>query len=79
MSSAWMHNNNVNTLIVTVDEKEYLVYYKTVSSVIPKLVEEIQTGKRITYKDVNEEISSNPNDMKLEEITKYMISKLQEM
>ncbi|MGG0483063.1 hypothetical protein ABEY65_06655 [Priestia aryabhattai] len=77
MSSAWMHNNNVNTLIVTVDEKEYLVYYKTVSSVIPKLVEEIQTGKRITYKDVNEEISSIPNDMKFEEITKYMISKLQ--
>ncbi|MCE4092844.1 hypothetical protein LXM61_27250 [Priestia megaterium] len=79
MSSAWMHNNNVNTLIVTVDEKEYLVYYKTVSSVIPKLVEEIQTGKRITYRDVNEEISSIPKDMKFEEITKYMISKLQEM
>ncbi|MED4392518.1 hypothetical protein P4699_20340 [Priestia aryabhattai] len=79
MSSAWTHNNNVNTLIVTVDEKEYLVFYTTVSSVIPKLVEEIQTGKRITYKDVNEEISSIPNDMKLEEITRYMISKLQEM
>ncbi|PEE43854.1 hypothetical protein COM71_24375 [Priestia megaterium] len=79
MSSAWTHNNNVNTLIVTVDEKEYLVYYNTVGSVIPKLVEEIHTGKRITYKDVHEEISSIPNDMKLEEITKYMISKLQEM
>jgi len=28
MSSAWMHNNNVNTLIVTVDEKEYLFITK---------------------------------------------------
>ncbi|KSU88922.1 hypothetical protein A2U94_07660 [Bacillus sp. VT 712] len=79
MSSVWMYNNNVNTAIVTVDENEYLVYYKTVSSLIPKLVEEIQTGKRITYKDVSEEISSIPNNMNLDEMTRYMISRLQTM
>ncbi|KEZ51343.1 hypothetical protein [Metabacillus indicus] len=77
MSYAWLHNSKIDISIVTINEKDYIVYLTKVGSIQPKLVEEIETGKRIRLNDVRDEITSiNPN-AEVDEMIIFMINKLQ--
>ena len=79
--STWLHNNSVKMSIVTHENRDYLVYINTTGNLYPKLVEDIQTGKRITYREVSEELKQlnmeSSRDIKsLDDKVKLMISKL---
>ena len=72
MPSTWLENNKAHLHIVNVEDKNYLVYLKTVGSLTPKIVEEVKTGNRITHEDIRDEIQ----DMDIDDIIKLMISRL---
>lgn len=78
MPTPFLHNNNVKVSMVEVEDKEYLVYVKTVGAIIPKLIEDVTTGKRISYKEIKHEIAEANIHNRLDQLVNVMIQKLNE-
>ncbi|MDX8291433.1 hypothetical protein SLL00_16605 [Metabacillus indicus] len=76
MPSSWLSNNKVLPSIVTVEGKDYLVYSTIVGSTIPKLIEQVDTGKRIQFNEIRNEISVDPINPNIDELVHLMISKI---
>lgn len=79
MSSSWLNNKKVQVSLVDVDGNSYLVYCTLVGWIIPMLVEEVDTGKRIKFDDIRNEFNPINNDFSLDNTVRLMIQKLQEL
>jgi uncharacterized protein YllA (UPF0747 family) len=79
MPTTWLRNNDVKISIIESEGKDYMVYVKTTGGLIPKLVEDVTTGKRISYKDIRNELPKNNNNSNnLEKTIDIMINKLKD-
>ncbi|AOH54520.1 hypothetical protein ABE28_009165 [Peribacillus muralis] len=76
MTSPWLHNNKLQVSLVNAEDNSYLVYYTLVGSVIPVLVEEVETGKKIKFEEVRTEIESTRSERELDNAVRLMIRKL---
>lgn len=75
MVSAWLNNNKVHLSIVNVEERNYLVYINVVARSYPKLVEDLETGRRVSYSEVSHELQGFQSH-EVDQMVKHMISKL---
>jgi hypothetical protein len=78
MSEHWLYNNRVETSLVTVEEKQYLIYVKLVGNKTPQMVKDLDTGHTCYYADVREELSQSAPSLGTDQIAKIMIKKLSE-
>ena len=76
MSSTWLHNHKVEVSFVNVEGKDYLVYTRKVGSLTPVIVEDVDTGKRIKYTEIKDELPERNIHQKLDTLVHLMIQKL---